>query len=75
MKMSKAKVHKHKQAIIIPGSIVKKGDNIEVSSFENGTMYCKDCNEQLPIEDRVMFSSENTFVALPNDVVDDQISS
>lgn len=61
---------KHEYAVVQPGSVEKKGDGVVVGDFEHGSMHCKDCQQELPIEDIGIYDDEHLSVAIPQDLID-----
>lgn len=64
------KVCEHEYAVVQPGLIEKKGDGVVVGDFEHGSMYCRGCQQELPIEDIGAYDDSRISVAIPEELVD-----
>lgn len=56
---------KHPSVIVNPGTIIPEGDGFIIGDLESGTMLCRECEIDLPIEDLQFYPEGKVSIAIP----------
>lgn len=60
----------HTDVMVQPSEIMIVNNRIQISGLTSGTMWCRDCKEELPIEDLLFYDSIHVSVAIPQTYTD-----